>query len=316
LNLYLAGTSVPQVPTWPGVPSNLPAGADPALSIPTDLRGAPGGTVLVPVNIDDPHPAGSRGLTQAVLALRYDPAVFDVSAADIRLGDVPAAAGGWTLQAVVDPLTGQIGIILFSATPIGSAQGGSLVTIALHVRPGAAAGLSAVNLVPAVSVHGRVLHTALSDDLGALTLHPAPTDAAADPGVDGRIVVVPTGPAPAATIVSAAQARADAAPRQVEQFFGDLGRGGSDVAGLLLAGGRSGGLVAPSAVPSHVAELLGAGTGAAHDWLQGFDLALLGRRESGAAAAGGRARPQGVQDLAAALTVLDEYFARTADTSH
>jgi hypothetical protein len=187
LNLYQMGTPVAQLPAWPGVPSNLPAGPDPALSIPADLRGSPGGTVVVPVNIDDPHPEGSRGLTQAVLALRYDPALFDVSAADIQLGTVPASGSGWTLQAVADPATGQIGITLFSATPIRSAQGGSLVTIAFHVRPGAV-GASPIKLVPAVQVHGRRLYTALSDDQGPLTLHAVPTDAA-DPGAEGRILV-------------------------------------------------------------------------------------------------------------------------------
>ena len=41
----------------------------------------------------------------------------------------PADHTGWTLQARVDAVTGQIGITLFSATPIGTAIGGSLVTI-------------------------------------------------------------------------------------------------------------------------------------------------------------------------------------------
>jgi hypothetical protein len=189
LNLYLTGTSVPQVPTWPGVPSNLPAGPDPALSIPTGLQVGPGGTVTVPVLIDDPHPEGSSGLTQAVLALRYDPAAFSVSAADIHLGTVPAGGTGWTLQAVVDPTTGQIGITLFSLTPIASALGGSLVTIDFHAKPGAPAGASPVNLVPTVTINGRALYTALDDEQGPLTLHPAPTALATDPGVDSLVLV-------------------------------------------------------------------------------------------------------------------------------
>jgi hypothetical protein len=190
LNLYLAGTTVTQVPTWPGVPSNLPSGPDPSLSIPTNLRVGPGGTVTVPVNIDDPHPAGSRGLTQAVLALRYDPSIFTVSAADIHLGTVPASGSGWTLQVIVDPATGQIAITLFSVTPISSSAGGSLVTIDFHVRPGARSGATPINLVPAVRISGRVMYTALDDDQGPLTLHPAPTAAANDPGMDGLVEVV------------------------------------------------------------------------------------------------------------------------------
>ena len=108
----------------------------------------------MPVNIDDPRPAGSTGMTQAQLAVTYDPAVLSVSAADVRLGTVPAAGSGWTLQAVVDQATGQIGITLFSATPITSSAGGSLVTITFHVRPGAA-GTTPINLAASVNPTGR-----------------------------------------------------------------------------------------------------------------------------------------------------------------
>src|SRR5205807_2431786 len=47
---------------------------DPTLSIPADLQPGPDGTLTVPVNIDDAHPAGSSGLIRAQLALTYDPA--------------------------------------------------------------------------------------------------------------------------------------------------------------------------------------------------------------------------------------------------
>src|SRR5205823_3337469 len=43
------------------------------LSIPSVLTINGEGTVLVPVNIDDPKPLGSAGMTAAQLALRYDP---------------------------------------------------------------------------------------------------------------------------------------------------------------------------------------------------------------------------------------------------
>jgi hypothetical protein len=289
LNLYLAGTSVPQVPTWPGVPSNLPAGPDPALGIPTDLSGSPGGTVLVPVLIDDPHPAGSRGLTQAVLALHYDPAVFSVSAADIHLGDVPGAGSGWTLQAVVEPLTGQIGIILFSATPITSARGGSLVTITFHVRPGARAGATPVNLVAEVAINGRVLHTALSDDQGPLTLHPAPTDATADPGIDGRILVTPAGPASAGV----------ATRRALDQVFGDL-------AGPLLAvdGSKS-----SRAMPALLAVVFGDGTNTGPNGLHGLDPAQPGEPRPRPAATDWHARRAGDRQTLSGLVSLEELVA-------
>jgi murein DD-endopeptidase MepM/ murein hydrolase activator NlpD len=188
LNNFLGGTTVAQVPTYPGAPSNLPSGPDPTVSIPTDLRVAPGGVVTVPVNIDDPRPAGSTGMTQTLLAITYDPTVFSVTAADIRLGSVPAAGTGWSLQARVDAATGQIGIVLFSATPISASVGGSLVTIDFHVQPGAPAGPTSVNLAGTVNPDGRgVIATAVDDNQGALTLHPAPTNADDDPGVDGMV---------------------------------------------------------------------------------------------------------------------------------
>src|SRR5262249_10148901 len=153
----------------------------------------------VPVNIDDPHPAGSTGLMQAVLALRYDPTVFRVSVADIHLGIVPNSGTGWTLQVWVDAATGQIGIILFSATPIGTAVGGSLVPITFHVQPGAAVGMSPLNLAAALNPNGQgVFRTTLDDNQGPLTLHPAPTDAATDVGVDGSVLLTAAEPAPAA----------------------------------------------------------------------------------------------------------------------
>jgi hypothetical protein len=157
------------------------------------LKVQPDGTVVVPVNIDDPHPEGSTGLTQAVLALTYDPTILTVSAADVSLGTVPSAGGGWVLKTVVDATTGQIGIILFSATPISSSTGGSLVNITFHVKPGAAPGVTPIQLVDQVNPNGQgVLRTALDDNQGPLTLHTAPTDTF-DPEIDG-LVDLPAGP--------------------------------------------------------------------------------------------------------------------------
>ena len=49
-------------------------------------------------------------MTEAVLALTYDPSVFGVSSADISLGSIPSLGVGWQLVSVVDQATGQIGI--------------------------------------------------------------------------------------------------------------------------------------------------------------------------------------------------------------
>ncbi len=201
LNNYLGGATVAQIPNYPGAPSNNPSGPDPTLSIPTNLSASPGGTVTVPVNIDDPHPKGSTGMTQALLALTYDPTVFTVTAADIHLGTVPAAGSGWVLQTRVDATTGQIAIILFSATPIASSAGGSLVTIDFHVKPGAAPGASPINLAAEVNPNGQgVVRTAVDDNQGPYTLTPAPTDSPTDPGVDGLVKLTAADPAPAAPV--------------------------------------------------------------------------------------------------------------------
>src|SRR5262249_15433329 len=190
LNFFLAGASQPQVPPYPGAPSNNPAGADPTVSIPKDLSAGARGTVTVPVNMDDPRPEGSTGLTQAHLALTYDPAVLSVSPADIRLGTVPASGTGWRLQTAVNAVTGQIGITLFSVTPIAVSAPGSLVTIDFHVLDGAAARATPINLVGAVNADGRRLVVrALDDSMGQLLLHPLPTDDATE-AIDGLVTVI------------------------------------------------------------------------------------------------------------------------------
>jgi hypothetical protein len=185
LNNYLAGNMVAQMPAYPGAPSNNPSGPDPALTLPSALQVGMDGTVEVPVTIDDPHPAGSSGLTQAQLALTYDPTVLSVSAADIHLGNVPSSGTGWKLQSVVNSTTGQIGITLFSATPIRSSTGGSLVTLVFHVRPGAQARSTLIDLVSAVNPTGRrVVPTALDDNQGVLTLDMASIGAMTTVGLE------------------------------------------------------------------------------------------------------------------------------------
>jgi hypothetical protein len=171
------------------------------------------------VTIDDPRPEGSTGMTQALLAITYDPTVLDVSAADIRLGTVPASGSGWQLQSRVDAATGQIGILLFSPTPIGTSAGGSLVTIDFHVRAGAAPGATPINLAAAVNPNGRgVFRTAVYDNQGPYTLHPEPTDDASDAGVDGVVLVAGTDSPPkdvptpeTGSVVALAKAQGEAA---------------------------------------------------------------------------------------------------------
>src|SRR5262249_58544122 len=94
---------------------------------------------------------------------------------------------GWQLAAVVDQATGQVALDLYSATPIRSTAGGSLVTLTFHVT---GAGVAGFNLAGAVTPYGGpAFRTELDDDQGAFVLHPAPTDAAGEPGIDGLVVL-------------------------------------------------------------------------------------------------------------------------------
>ncbi|HYV35853.1 MAG TPA: cohesin domain-containing protein, partial [Gemmataceae bacterium] len=178
----------------PPIPTGLtisPTGPDPTLSLPTDLQAAPGTAVVVAVNLDTARPDGSTGLMESILALRYDPAVFTVSTSDVHLGSLPSSGSGWKLHSVVNAQTGEIGIDLFSATPIVSTGGGSLVTLTLHVLSEALAGASGINLVRSVSPTGqRQYVTTASDARGPYILHPAVTDGG-DPGVDGVVNLLP-----------------------------------------------------------------------------------------------------------------------------
>jgi len=136
---------------------------------------------LFAVNIDNARPQGSTGMVDAILALTYDPKVFDVSAADVRLGTVPAGGNGWQLNTEVNAQTGLIGVELYSNTPIQSSAGGSLVTIAMHLRgePGSSgpgpALTTGLTLVPDVDPAGgvRVYQTSVSDAQGEFVLHTA-----------------------------------------------------------------------------------------------------------------------------------------------
>jgi len=263
LGRYINGATVPQVPVFPGNPVNMLPGADPTVSIPSALALVADGTVTVPVNIDDAAPAGSLGMTQATLAVSYDPAVFSVSAGDIRLGSVPASGRGWTLDPTVDAATGQIGVTIWSATPITSSAPGSLVTIVFHRTAAAAAATTTIDLASAVNPNGgRVMETQVDDSQGPYTLTPAPSDAF-DPRIDGVVnlggvsAAVPTalaklvtsviaGPAAASSAGAVASQQAGAArvsQHAADGLFAALGSGVVNAAELAL-GGASQGLAA------------------------------------------------------------------------
>jgi hypothetical protein len=135
--------------------------------------------VNISVLLDGPHPAGSTGMTEAVLAVTYDPSVFSISAAEITLGSIPSMGAGWQLSSVIDAIAGNLAITLYSTTPIRSAQAGSLVDLAFHVvqSPIHGARLTGLpeglpRLVNNVTVNGQVFTNQVDDAQGQLVLSP------------------------------------------------------------------------------------------------------------------------------------------------
>jgi hypothetical protein len=204
--------SVPNITAIPSGAQVQPSTApDPLLSIPSGLHASANGTVSVPVNLDEARPAGSTGLTEATLALRFDPSVFRVSSSNIRLGTIPQTGSGWTLTSSVDVMTGQIGISLWSLTPISSNLAGSLVTIDFHAQPEAAVGTSSIQLAASVDPGGQGSYvTNVADSNGAMILGVAPTNT--PNSTSDRTVVVLASPVSVATVAMADAGAAAVAP--------------------------------------------------------------------------------------------------------
>ncbi len=107
MNRLLAGIAAPQVPLPPAGLVIPPTGPDPTLSLGPAFTAAADGAVTVPVNIDTARPAASSGLMEATLALRFNPLLFSVTAADIKLGTIPSAGSGWQLDVAINQLDGR-----------------------------------------------------------------------------------------------------------------------------------------------------------------------------------------------------------------
>jgi len=157
-----------QIPTPPTGLTIVAGGPDPTLSLAGGLQSS--GNVSVQVLLDHPRPGGSSGMTQAILGLSYDPKVLMVSSADITLGSIPDLGSGWHLVSVVDQVTGQIGIDLYSTTAITATQGGSLVNMTFHIVPGALVPTTAVQLVHGVTPNGHWFTTQIADSEGQFVL--------------------------------------------------------------------------------------------------------------------------------------------------
>ncbi len=169
------------------------------LGIPTGLFGVPGSIVVVPVNIDNPDPPGSGGMTGAALAIDYDPNVFTVANADVQLGTV---SNGWSLfpNVVQTASLGQIAIAMSSPTASTSTLPGSLALITFHVDSNAPAGTSVIKLASSNDPSGITVSTRVDTFNGTLALSPAPVNPTSGPpfnnvvpGVDGSVNVAAAG---------------------------------------------------------------------------------------------------------------------------
>jgi hypothetical protein len=172
-------------PTVPAIPSGVtitPVGPDPTLSLvqqggvnARSIR-ANGGVINVSVQLDQPRPAGSNGMTEAILALKYDPSVLSASPSEITLGSIPSLGAGWQLASIIDQTTGEIAITLYTTTPINANNAGSLVNIAFYINPAAdavrVAPLGSVQLVSSVAVNGEKFVTQVDDAQGQYVLSP------------------------------------------------------------------------------------------------------------------------------------------------
>jgi len=203
LQRVVVGMPVPYVPPLPVSIAPPPdGGPDPRLSIPTDLVGAVGQTVTVPVNLAVTEAAGIT-LSSVDLVISYDPDKFAVG--NFRQGSLLAGAGFSELLVNA----GTPGIIRTTTFTAGSTpllpQGtvGSLLLMDFTVRAGAAAGSSPVNVRASFADdHGVMVTTLTNAEAVELVLNPPPTDGDQDP-IDGLFTVVSNNAPPQVQLANA-----------------------------------------------------------------------------------------------------------------
>jgi hypothetical protein len=195
-------------------------------------------------------------MTEAHLALTYDPSVLSVSSADITLGSIPGLGAGWQITSEVDAATGQIGINLINParTPITAMQAGSLVNIAFHVVPGAVVPATSVQLVNQVSPNGQRFLTDVDDSQGPLTLSPGLDRLVISTGITPVTAAAPAGTSSVVTAVSNEHA-AGRAPLNVSEDTGSsllLGSESGDELAFISNGAVAGETATVHAVPAGV----------------------------------------------------------------
>jgi hypothetical protein len=140
------------------------------VDIPTNLTGFAGGTVVVPINVDDSHELESADIT-----LSYDTTLFDTTSGQISAGSVFADGENISLVANVNDLLGTISITVNSTKAL-PANVGSLIEIGFDIIGSPAVGtMSPINLETVLLEEG-------------ITVTPAPTSGA--DAVDGQVTIV------------------------------------------------------------------------------------------------------------------------------
>ncbi|WP_425614273.1 tandem-95 repeat protein [Anatilimnocola sp. NA78] len=160
----------------------------PTLSIPTNITGAVGASIQIPVILNT-NGAPPDPITGLDLAIVYDSAVLTINS--IVAG--PALTGGWTVTSNFASDPGKIGVDASTGTGVTTAINGQVILINATIKGTSPLGASPINLVMSTTIGATApmtIFTRLNDGAtSSLMLSPAPTDGAGDANVDGTVTV-------------------------------------------------------------------------------------------------------------------------------
>ncbi len=184
----IVGTSVTQVPPVPtGATPPASGGPDPRLFISTDLTGAAGSTVTVPVNMLVTEPSGIT-VSGMDLAIQYDDSKFTVG--NFRVGSLLGSGFAFSTNTATPGII-RITLSKDSGPTLALNEVGPVFEFDLTVLASAANGGSVINLLQNFST---TITQVTDNDINELTLVPAPTNADSD-SVDGFFTIDNTAPA-------------------------------------------------------------------------------------------------------------------------
>lgn len=182
ISQFVVEDSVPQIPAIPDVGPLTDAGADPTVTIASNVQAADGQMVNVPITIDQVYVDG-HGLESVDLAITYDPTVLSLTDSGVTLGSYLASLNGnssWSITSNVmtsgGNQTGEVLIDMFSATALNNSTPTPLTLLNLDfsVLADAAAGSTPVNIDTSTFTNRQL-------NGGQLTMTP----------VNGNVVVQP-----------------------------------------------------------------------------------------------------------------------------